>query len=198
MKILKGILVAVLCFGMSGCGMHEFKQGDPLISLEQSKEASKVACYQAQAAQKVDYTGLSEMAVAMLEMQKSNERMMSMVTGKSSDPCSGGTNLNDVLIADVKSRNETLGKFTDGFWGATKTVGALYFGYKTIDSIMSSKTGPTENFTFTGDNANIKGAFNKGNTKMFDVTGAEGMTTVSPIDTVTTPTNTNSLNTTTP
>lgn len=192
MKITKTVGILFLCVCMTGCGIHEFKQGDPLIALEQTKEASKVACYQAQAANAPNVT--SEMATVMIAQQKSYEAIIGAITGKSLDPCSGGTNLNDVLIAEVKSKNEVAGKFIDGAFSTTKVVGGLYFGAKIVDSVMTAKTGSTETYDFSGNNS-FRGSFNKGDTKTLDVTGAEGMTTVSPTETVTTPTNVNSLNT---
>jgi hypothetical protein len=194
MKVFKGILVAALCLVMTSCGMHEFKQGDPLLTLEIAKETSKAACHQAQAANAPKVT--SEMATVMIAQQKSYENIIGAITGKSLDPCSGGTNLNDVLIAEVRSKNELAGKFIDGGFGTVKVLGGFYFGAKIVDSLATMKSGSSESYTFTGDNS-FKSAFNKGDTKSFDVTGAEGMTTVSPVETVTTPTNTNSLNTST-
>jgi len=194
MKMFKVFMVGCLTLGLSGCGIHEFKQGDPLLALERTKEASKAACYRAQAANAPKVT--SEMATVMIAQQKSYEAIIGAITGKSLDPCSGGTNLNDVLIAEVKSKNELAGKFIDGGFGTVKVLGGFYFGSKIVDSLATMKSGSSESYTFTGDNS-FKSSFNKGDTKSFDVTGAEGMTTVSPTETVTTPTNMNSLNTST-
>lgn len=129
------LIVSAVSIMLFGCGLHEFKAGDPLLALEQSKESSKTACYQAMAATAPKYDKLSEMAVVVIEQQKAMLQMVGAVTGKNMDPCSGGTNINDVLIADSANRNQAA-KSIAGTVGNVATVGIIAAGtVGAIDSI---------------------------------------------------------------
>jgi len=128
-------VVLAVSIMLSGCGMHEFKVGDPLLALEQSKEAARTACYQAMASKAPNYDKLSDMAVVVIEQQKTMLQMVGAVTGKNMDPCSGGTNLNDVLIADSTNRNQAA-KSIVGAVGNVATVGIITAGtVEAIDAI---------------------------------------------------------------
>ena len=180
MNRITTVLLLTLALLLTGCGVHKFKQGDPLIGLEQSKEASKAACYRAQERSKIDTAGMSELGRVMLLQQQSYERMVAAFTGKSFDPCSGGTNLNDVLIADVTQRNETLRtgirsgegvvKFGLGVWGAVSVA----------DSIGSNAGNKTTNNTEGGD-ANTTNTRTTSETHATSTnTGEEGTATSTP------------------
>lgn len=162
-RLIIGITMAL---SLTGCGLHQFQTGDPLLALEQSKEASKAACYQALARNSVDYSKLSETTIVMLEQQKSTLQMVGALTGKSMDPCSGGTNLNDVLIADSAQRNQTVrsvtgtagGVVTTGIYavGAVAAINAIgdNSGVRTYgDSSPATKTSTRTSTSSTASNA---------------------------------------------
>jgi hypothetical protein len=133
--MLRILICIVMAMSITGCGLHEFKAGDPLVALEQSKEQSKAACYEAMALTAPDYSKLDNMAVVLIEQQKAMLQMVGAVTGKNMDPCSGGTNLNDGLIADSNNRNQA-SRAIAGTVGSVATTGIIAAGaVAAIDSI---------------------------------------------------------------
>ena len=181
MKILARALALLAILTLSSCGLHQFKQGDPLIALEQSKESSKVACYQAQERNKVDTAGLSEMGKVIILQQQSYERLVGALTGKSFDPCGGGTNLNDVLIADSQQRNESLRSVTGSAAGVVKFGLGVWGATEVVDSIgKNAGTNSTVN-TEGGDSSISNSRVNTETNTNTDVsnTGEEGTATTS-------------------
>jgi len=132
-RALIGIVFASLL--LTGCGLHKFDAGDGLVQVEMAKENSKAACYKAQMLAKPDYNKMSDMAIVMIEQQRVTALLVGALTGKSVDPCSAGTNLNDVAIADSAQRNQSLrslgggvlntGKWIAGAWAATEIVDSI-------------------------------------------------------------------------
>jgi hypothetical protein len=71
-----------------------------------------------------------------LAQQQSYEKIIGAISGKPIDECSEGTNLHDVLIADVKARNESaqqISKAAFSFgttavitWGVTNVMGKAF------------------------------------------------------------------------
>ncbi len=170
-KMISLVLITLM---LSGCGMHEFQAGDPLIELEQSRQATEAACWNAQK-QTVYPANMSDIAVAMIEQQKAFTQIIGAVTGKQVGPCGGGTNLNDVLIADVKSRNESLQKIGGGAVEAVKLVGGIAAAGAALSDITanagnssysSSKDVSIENagdgiVNFTGDTTTTTTSWNQ-------------------------------------
>jgi len=142
-RIATVILLSVIVL-LTGCGMHEFKQGDPLLALELSKESAKAACYQAQARNVVNTTGMTAMERVLVLQQQSYERLVGALTGKSFDPCSNGTNLNDVIIADSNNRNRSVQVLGGGVLNATKWVAGAWAATEIVDSI-GKNAGSTSN-----------------------------------------------------
>ena len=153
-KILTTLLLSLSALFFVGCGMHEFKAGDPLLALEQTKEASKAECYRAQAKNVIDTAGLSELGKVMLLQQQSYERLVGALTGKSFDPCGGGTNLNDVLIADVTQRNETARSVTGSAAGVVKVGLGVWGATEVVDSI-GKNAGSQSNVSTEGGDSTI-------------------------------------------
>jgi len=175
MKTLAIVLLAILT--LSGCSLHKFAPDDGILQVEKGKEASKIACYQAQS--KVDYSKLSDMAIVMIEQQKSTAQLVSALTGKSGDPCSGGTNLNDVLIADSKERNESLRSVTGSVAGVAKFGLGVWGATEVVDSIgKNAGTNSTVN-TEGGDSSISNSHVNTETTTDVTNTGEEGTATTS-------------------
>ena len=115
-------MLTLICFCASCTpSIHKFDPGDPIIDLEKSKANAKVACYKYLATQRVDTSNLSASDKVSMEILAHDEKIIAAVTGKSLDPCDQGTNLNDVLIAEMRGQAETYkSEFHD-------TVGVLEF-----------------------------------------------------------------------
>ncbi len=160
---------------ISGCGLHQFKAGDPLLALEQTKEASKAACYAAQAQNRIDTSGLSELGKVMLLQQQSYERMVAAFTGKSFDPCGSGTNLNDVLIADVQQRNETLRSLGGKALGAAQFAVGAWAAAEIVDSIGRNSGARTY-----GDNSAISTTRTSSESSARAINAGDGSATTSP------------------
>lgn len=146
---MKSIVSIVLVIMLSSCGMHEFRDNDPLLGLESKKADVRKSCYDAQGRIKVqapDYSGKSELFVAMIKQQESFEKMMALATGKSLDPCSAdqGTNLYDVMNTDIKERNSSLRQIGGGVVSAVEFLGGIWGATKIVDSI--GQNGGVHNF----------------------------------------------------
>jgi hypothetical protein len=125
--VLSGLL-------LSSCGLHQFKEGDPLLTLELAKAGAKAECYKNR--KQVDTSGMSEIGKLALSQQQSYEKIIGAISGKQVDECSDGTNLNDVLIADSKNRNDTAKSVTSSItsfgttavitWGVTNVMGKAF------------------------------------------------------------------------
>jgi len=175
MKTLAVALLAILT--LSGCSLHKFAADDGILQVEMNKDAARVACYQAQG--KIDYSKLSDMAIVMIEQQKSTAQLVSALTGKSVDPCSGGTNLNDVLIADSQQRNESLRSVTGSVAGVAKFGLGVWGATEVVDSI-GKNAGSTSNVSTEGGDSSISNSRTNTETNT-DVsnTGEEGTATTS-------------------
>ena len=180
MNRITTVTLLTLALLLTGCGIHNFKQGDPLIGLEQSKEASKKECYKAQDRNKIDTAGMSELGKVIVMQQQSYERLITAFTGKSTDPCSGGTNLNDVLIADVTQRNETVRTGINR--GAdVATTGVIAVGVvKAIGAVGSSAGNKTVNQTEGGDATTTNTKTSSETHSTATNTGEEGTSTATP------------------
>jgi len=185
MKTLIALFALVM---LTGCGLHNFEAGDGILQVEMDKDAARVACYQAQS--KPDYSKLSDMAIVMIEQQKATAQLVSALTGKSVDPCSGGTNLNDVLIADSNNRNESLRSITGTVAGVAKFGLGVWGATEVIDSI-GKNAGSTSNVTTEGGDSTISNSrTNTETVTRVTNTGEEGTATTSggysetPVDTV--------------
>ena len=182
MKKLTLVFSLLAIFVLSGCGLHEFNVGDPLVGLEATKEASKVACYNAQARNVVDTGGLSELGKVMLLQQQSYERMVSAFTGKSFDPCGGGTNLNDVLIADSNNRNRSVQVLGGGALSVVKFGLGVWSATEIVDSI-GKNAGSTSNVDTNGGDSSISTSRTQTETNTHSTasnTGEEGVSTTNP------------------
>ena len=175
MKTLAVALLAILT--LSGCGLHKFAADDGILQVEMNKDAARVACYQAQS--KVDYSKLSDMAIVMIEQQRATAQLVSALTGKSVDPCSGGTNLNDVLIADSRQRNESLRSVTGSVAGVAKFGLGVWGATEVVDSI-GKNAGSTSTVNTEGGDSSISNSRTNTETNT-DVsnTGEEGTATTS-------------------
>jgi hypothetical protein len=176
MKNISAIIIMLIASALfTGCGLHEFKAGDPLLALEQSKETSKTACYAAQEKNKIDTSGLSELGKVMLLQQQSYERMVSAFTGKSFDPCSSGTNINDVLIADSTNRNQTA-RTIAGTVGSVATTGIIAAGVVAgVESI-----GENSGVKTFGDNSPATKTSTKNRTSATATNAGDGSASTSP------------------
>jgi len=135
MKRIVAVILISLSVLLVGCAPHQFAMDDGAVQVEMKKEISRTACYQSQAMNGPDYSKLSDMAIVMIEQQKATAQLVGALTGKQIDPCSSGTNLNDVLIADSNNRNRSvqvlgggalkLGGIVAGVWGATEIVDSI-------------------------------------------------------------------------
>jgi len=179
MKRIVAVLLLSIVVLLTGCGMHEFKQGDPLLALELSKESAKAACYQAQARNVVNTTGMTAMERVLVLQQQSYERLVGALTGKSFDPCGGGTNLNDVIIADSNNRNRSVQVLGGGILNATKWVAGAWAATEIVDSI-GKNAGSTSNVDTGGGDSTVSNSRTNSETNT-DVTntGEEGTATTS-------------------
>ena len=147
--------------------------------VEMKKVEARTACYQSQAMNGPDYSKLSDMAIVMIEQQKSTAQLVSALTGKSVDPCSGGTNLNDVLIADSQQRNESLRSVTGSVAGVAKFGLGVWGATEVVDRI-GKNAGSTSNVSTEGGDSSISNSRTNTETNT-DVsnTGEEGTATTS-------------------
>lgn len=149
-------IVALVAAGLllTGCGLHNFEAGDGLVQLEMHKDATKTACYQALAMNGPNYSKLSDMAIVMIEQQKATAQLVGALTGKTVDPCGGGTNLNDVLIADSTNRNRSLQSLGGGVLNLGKWVAGAWAAGEIVDSI-GKNAGSNSNVDTGGGDASI-------------------------------------------
>jgi len=181
MKALILVVSLLALISLSGCGVHQFNINDGAVQVEMRKEISKASCYQAMGQAAPDYSKLSDMAIVMIEQQKSTAQLVSALTGKSIDPCGGGTNLNDVLIADSQQRNQSLRSITGSAVGVVKFGLGVWGATEVVDSI-GKNAGSTSNVETNGGDSSISSSRTNTETNTnTDVsnTGEEGTATTS-------------------
>ena len=185
-RIVAVILLSVVVL-LTGCGMHKFAPDDGLLRVEMNKENSRTACYQALAMNGPDYSKLSDMAIVMIEQQKATAQLVGALTGKQIDPCGGGTNLNDVVIADSNNRNRSAQVLGGGVLNAVKWVAGAWAATEIVDSI-GKNAGSTSNVDTGGGDSTVSNSRTNSETNT-DVTntGEEGTATTSGSFDATTP-----------
>jgi len=179
MKRIVAVLLLSIVVLLTGCGMHKFAPDDGLLQVEMNKENSRTACYQALAMNGPDYSKLGDMAIVMIEQQKATAQLVGALTGKQIDPCGGGTNINDVLIADSNNRNRSVQVLGGGVLNAVKWVAGAWAATEIVDSI-GKNAGSTSNVDTGGGDSTVTNSRTNSETNT-DVTntGEEGTATTS-------------------
>jgi len=180
MKRIVAVLLLLLLSLLVGCAPHQFAATDGAVMAEMNKEDSRKACYQALAMNGPDYSKLSDMAIVMIEQQKATAQLVGALTGKQIDVCGGGTNLNDVLVADSNNRNRSVQVLGGGVLNAVKWVAGAWAATEIVDSI-GKNAGSTSNVDTGGGDSSISNSRTNSETNT-DVTntGEEGTATTSP------------------
>ena len=180
MKRIVAIFLLSLAVLLVGCAPHQFAADDGAVKVELKKVEATKACYEARAMNGPDYSKLSDMAIVMIEQQKATAQLVGALTGKQIDPCGGGTNLNDVLIADSNNRNRSVQVLGGGVLNATKWIAGAWAATEIVDSI-GKNAGSTSNVDTGGGDSTVTNSRTNSETNT-DVsnTGEEGTATTSP------------------
>jgi len=187
MKRIAAVILVSLSVLLAGCAPHQFAATDGAVQVELNKEHSRTACYQSLAMNGPDYSKLSDMAIVMIEQQKATAQLVGALTGKQIDPCGGGTNLNDVLIADSNNRNRSVQVLGGGVLNAVKWVAGAWAATEIVDSIGKNAGNSTTSNTEGGDVSVTNSRTNSETNTDVTNTGEEGTATTSGSFDATTP-----------
>jgi hypothetical protein len=171
------------------------KEMDPMVYLQVEMQAKKLEMQikkqeqedKRMATLKNSGASPAEILMATLAIKQSDDMkemalgMVSAFTGKSVD---GNTNMFDMMIAEVKSKNEALGKISDGFFSLGKFSVGGYFLSDTLKSLVAS-AGTQYNFNSAGD-MNLDGSLNNITTTAFDGAVTIDLSRISETSTTTT------------
>ena len=110
------------------------------VKMQEAASSASVACYQKAAAVEARAAAMLQnipadqrmFLVMMSQQSENNKAMMAMATGRTYDPCSAGTNYNDVAVQLVRSQ----GELSQSYISAAKWLGGMGLGYLAIDSIV--------------------------------------------------------------
>ncbi len=152
---IKPIICSLFCVSLlvQGCSMTTLKKDDALVVLETARIKAEEACWNAQK-QTVYPDGMSEVAILSMEQQKTYKDIFGAVTGKHIGPCGGGTNLNDVLIAEVREKNETARTLGGKAIGGAMTLGGAKIAADMVTDI-SANSGHNTTTSIGGDDNSI-------------------------------------------
>lgn len=168
MKSVLSFLILTLVLFLTGCSGVKLSPSQ-LSSMATSENIAKQSCYQwiETVAQK-EAENVSSMNpdqaynyLMAKSYQQSTEKVVSMFTGKSADPCGGGMNVWGYLATVVQEQNETLR--TGISTGAQiLTVGVVTWGATEVaDSMFSAVNKGTGGVNVTGDGNTIADTANK-------------------------------------
>ena len=179
MKRIGAVILVSLSVLLAGCAPHQFAMDDGAVQVELKKMDSQKACYEAQARNTFDTAGMSELGKVMVFQQQSTERLIGALTGKQIDPCGGGSNLNDVLIADSANRNRSVQVLGGGVLNAVKWVAGAWAATEIVDSIGKNAGNSTSSNTEGGDVSVTNSRTNSETNTDVTNTGEEGTATTS-------------------
>lgn len=143
---------------LSGCAMSVDLTADDVAALTKAQSVAQQEClvWQAEILE-MELRALEGMTkeqayhyTMMRQQGRLVENLVASFTGKSSNPCNGGTNIYDVLIAELRERNETMRSIITTSGGVIKWgIGGLTVA-SAVDSVMS-KVGTDVRFYGDGN-----------------------------------------------
>jgi len=153
---------------MMGCAIEVTPPTADQVKMQTHTEEVRMTCYQAIQAGLIADANLmanvpaeSRTMVVLLNQQgEFSKQMLSLATGRSLDPCAGGTNYYDVQVAELKAKGDMAGRYIDGTLGLAKWVVGGY----TVAAILDRAGGDV--YTATGGStidmySKNQGSFNK-------------------------------------
>lgn len=142
--ILVSFIVCMAIVVLAGCSATPLSQQQ--VSLQTLQEGSRVKCYESM--KKIEMERMKALSqipkdqlalvLVLNQSQENSKAMMSMATGNAYDPCSVGKNAFDVQIAEIKYKNQSLGKTVNGTINLGKWVAGAWAVDSVVDSISSS------------------------------------------------------------
>lgn len=153
-KVILCILIGTMVLVLVGCGKTPLTQMDLDAGKDQAKAVKE--CYEGR---KIDFTKVPKDVIGYVMMSKQFTDTLLAVTGN--EPCKS-TNMFDVQIAEVESKNNALGKSIGvggdvikmglGIYGAVEIVGSV------ADSSGIKVNGDGNNISTATDEAHIGGS----------------------------------------
>lgn len=149
MKNLIAVIVASLT--LSGCGVN-YDVGPDMANLANVQAAAESKCMEAWAkSQKIDCTGMTEMACVVAHMQQQNVQLFAAATGNPANPCFGRDNLFTVMKEEVVQKNQTLRELGGDAFGAVKWISGAIAVEKVADTIGKNARNVNNVDTAGGD-----------------------------------------------
>lgn len=169
-KILSAGIALALCLGVTGCGTSikftgtkvttdpttgstttEYGPGE--LAIKDAEEAKQLCYERAQKADAEEFKALvkvPEDKLALLLMNRQNEKALLMMAGKYQEQCKPGTNLYDVAIAEITQKNETARAIAPI---ALVAAGGAYTAKVITDGVVkiADGAGPKTATTIQGD-----------------------------------------------
>lgn len=175
--MVKKVLVAVaLSSLLVGCG---FTKQDPSVMQDQAISAynQRIACekrkeVEAQSEASI-IAKLGESAQMMYMALRAQTKTVAAATGHKVDECDTGSNINDVLIAEVKEKNASLRAIVPDVVKATAMGTVAYKGLSVLDSAVKN-AGNHTNTTNSGDGSSSQHEHNQVTSNTTQNTSADG------------------------
>lgn len=175
--MVKKVLVAVaLSSLLVGCG---FTKQDPSVMQDQAISAynQRIACekrkeVEAQSEASI-IAKLGESAQMMYMALRAQAKTVAAATGHKVDECDTGSNINDVLITEVKEKNASLRAIVPDVVKATAMGTVAYKGLSVLDSAVKN-AGNHTNTTNSGDGSSSQYEHNQVTSNTTQNTSADG------------------------
>jgi len=143
-------IVVGLAIALTGCSIKRTPPTQEEVTVHNNLVTSRAACYAAQGVSSAElWKALSAipkedraLAILMVQQSEAGKALLAVATGRTYDPCGGGTNIFDVEIAEMEATAEMYGSYLDtAKWGL-----GLGLGYLAVDSIMDAVSGSVVNY----------------------------------------------------